>query len=147
MLMRFDPFRELDRLSGQVAGASRQMPAVLPMDAYRRGENFVVHLDLPGTEPNSVELTVERNVLTIKAERSWARGQEDEVLISERPQGVFTRQLFLGESLDTDAIEAHYDQGVLTLTIPVAEQAKPRRVSISSDSNGRTAVEAKSTAA
>ncbi|HSH60695.1 MAG TPA: Hsp20/alpha crystallin family protein [Acidimicrobiales bacterium] len=147
MLMRFDPFRELDRLSGQATSASRQMPAVLPMDAYRRGEHFVVHLDLPGTDPSSVELTVERNVLTIKAERSWTRGQEDEVLISERPQGVFTRQLFLGESLDTDAIEANYDQGVLTLTIPVAEQAKPRRVAISSDSNGQTAVEANSTVA
>ena len=142
--MRFDPFRELDRLSEQVTGANRQMPAVLPMDAYRRGEHFVVHLDLPGTDPSSVELTVERNVLTVKAERSWARGQEDEVLISERPQGVFTRQLFLGESLDTDAIEAHYDQGVLTLTIPVAEQAKPRRVAISSDSHGPTTVEANS---
>ena len=147
MLMRFDPFRELDRLSEQVTGANRQMPAVLPMDAYRRGEHFVVHLDLPGTDPNSVELTVERNVLTIKAERSWARAEGDEVLISERPQGVFTRQLFLGESLDTDAIEANYEQGVLTLTIPVAEQAKPRRVAISSESNGRTAVEANSTVA
>ena len=147
MLMRFDPFRELDRLTDQVAGGNRQWPAVLPMDAYRRGEHFVVHLDLPGTDPNSVELTVERNVLTVKAERSWARGQDDEVLISERPQGVFTRQLFLGESLDTDAIEANYDQGVLTLTIPVAEQAKPRRVAISGQSNGPTAVEANSSAA
>ena len=117
------------------------------MDAYRRGDHFVVHLDLPGTDPNSVELTVERNVLTVKAERAWQRNQEDEVLISERPQGVFTRQLFLGESLDTDAIEANYEQGVLTLTIPVAEQAKPRRVAISSESNGRTAVEANSTVA
>ncbi|MBA2752762.1 MAG: Hsp20/alpha crystallin family protein [Actinobacteria bacterium] len=147
MLMRFDPFRELDRLSEQVAGANRQWPAVLPMDAYRRGDQFVVHLDLPGTDPSSVELTVERNVLTVKAERAWARDQEDEVLISERPQGVFTRQLFLGESLDTDAIEANYDKGVLTLTIPVAEQAKPRRVAISGQSNGPTTVEAKSSAA
>ena len=147
MLMRFDPFRELDRLSEQVTTGSRQMPAVLPMDAYRRGENFVVHLDLPGTDPNSVELTVERNVLTVKAERSWSRGPEDEVLISERPQGVFTRQLFLGESLDTEAIEAKYDQGVLTLTIPVAEQAKPRRVAINSEGSGPAAVEANSTLA
>jgi len=145
--MRFDPFRELDRLSEQVAGANRQWPAVLPMDAYRRGDQFVVHLDLPGTDPSSVELTVERNVLTVKAERAWARDQEDEVLISERPQGMFTRQLFLGESLDTDAIEANYDKGVLTLTIPVAEQAKPRRVAISGQSNGPTTVEAKSSAA
>jgi len=117
------------------------------MDAYRRGDHFVVHLDLPGTDPTSVEFTVERNVLTVKAERAWARDQEDEVLISERPQGVFTRQLFLGESLDTDAIEANYDKGVLTLTIPVAEQAKPRRVAISGQSNGPTTVEAESSAA
>ena len=134
-------------MSEQVAGANRQWPAVLPMDAYRRGDQFVVHLDLQGTDPSSVELTVERNVLTVKAERAWARDQEDEVLISERPQGVFTRQLFLGESLDTDAIEANYDKGVLTLTIPVAEQAKPRRVAISGQSNGLTTVEAKSSAA
>ena len=145
--MRFDPFRELDRLSEQATGGNRQWPAVLPMDAYRRGDHFVVHLDLPGTDPNSVELTVERNVLTVKAERSWQRNQEDEVLITERPQGVFTRQLFLGESLDTDAIDAKYDQGVLTLTIPVAEQAKPRRVSISSEGSGPAAVEANSSVA
>ncbi len=144
MLMRFDPFRELDRLSDQMAGGKSQVPAVLPMDAYRRGDQFVVHLDLPGTDPSSVDLTVERNVLTVRAERAWARGGEDEVLISERPQGVFTRQLFLGESLDADAIEANYDQGVLTLTIPVAEQAKPRRVAIHSDATGPTAVEANS---
>lgn len=147
MLMRFDPFRELDRLSNPTAGSSRQLPSVLPMDAYRRGEDFVVHFDLPGADPDSLELTVERNVLTVKAERSWARGEEDEVLISERPQGVFTRQLFLGESLDTDAIDAKYDNGVLTLVIPVAEQAKPRRVSISSGGNGPHTVEASSSVA
>ena len=139
MLMRFDPFRELDRLSEQVAGGNRQWPTVLPMDAYRRGDHFVVHLDMPGTDPNSIELTVERNVLTVKAERSWPRGQEDEVLISERPQGVATRQLFLGESLDTDAIEAHYDQGVLSLTVPVAETAKPRKIEVAS--GGRQAID------
>ncbi len=147
MLMRFDPFRELDRLGNQMSGANRQWPSVLPMDAYRRGESFVVHFDLPGADPQSLELTVERNVLTVKAERSWARHEEDEVLISERPQGVFTRQLFLGESLDSDAIEANYENGVLTLNIPVAEQAKPRRVSISSSGGGPTAVEANSSAA
>lgn len=147
MLMRFDPFRELDRLTEQAAGAGRQMPAVLPMDAYRRGENFVVHFDLPGADPESIELTVERNVLTVRAERSWARSEGDEVLISERPQGVFTRQLFLGESLDMDSIDANYDNGVLTLTVTVAEQAKPRRVAISSSVGGPTAVEASSSVA
>lgn len=143
MLMRFDPFRELDRLTEQAA-ANRQLPAVLPMDAYRRGDNFVVHFDLPGADPGSIELTVERNVLNVRAERAWAPEQGDEVLINERPQGVFTRQLFLGESLDVDAIGANYENGVLTLTVPVAEQAKPRRVAISGGGGGPTAVEATS---
>ncbi len=145
MLMRFDPFRELDRLTEQAAAPSRQLPAVLPMDAYRRGDNFVVHFDLPGADPESIELTVERNVLNVRAERAWVRDEGDEVLINERPQGVFTRQLFLGESLDVDAIDANYENGVLTLTVPVAEQAKPRRVAISSSGGGATAVEASST--
>jgi HSP20 family protein len=150
MLMRFDPFRELDRLTEQVRGGTRQWPSVLPMDAYRRGDHFVVHFDLPGADPDSIELTVERNVLTVKAERSWARGEEDEVLVNERPQGVFSRQLFLGESLDAERVEASYDNGVLTLTIPVAEQAKPRRVAISGSGAGSPtspAVEATSSVA
>ena len=131
MLMRFDPFRELDRLAEQ-APSRQQLPSMLPMDAYRRGDQFVAHFDLPGADPESVDLTVERNVLTVTAERRWARSEGDEVLINERPQGTFSRQLFLGESLDTGAIQANYDNGVLTLTIPIAEQAKPRRVSITS---------------
>ncbi|HEX9969335.1 MAG TPA: Hsp20/alpha crystallin family protein [Acidimicrobiales bacterium] len=128
MLMRFDPFRELDRLTQQTLG--RQMPSVLPMDAYRHGDHFVVHVDLPGVDPSTVELTVEKNVLTVRAERTWQRQDGDEVLIAERPQGSFTRQLFLGEGLDADRIEAGYENGVLTVTIPVAERAKPRKVQI-----------------
>jgi HSP20 family protein len=130
MLMRFDPFRELDRLTQQPLG--RQWPSVLPMDAYRHGDQFLVHVDLPGIDPSTVELTVEKNVLTVKVERTWQRQDGDEVLISERPQGTFTRQLFLGDSLDADRIEATYDNGVLTVAIPVAEKAKPRKVQISS---------------
>jgi HSP20 family protein len=147
MLMRFDPFRDLDRLTDQVSRGTRQLPAVLPMDAYQRGDSFVVHFDLPGADPQSIDLTVERNVLTVRAERSWPRSEGDEILVSERPQGTFTRQLFLGESLDTDRIEANYENGVLTLTIPVAEAAKPRRVQIAGGDHKASAVTAQSSVA
>ena len=129
MLMRFDPFRELDRLANGTSGAGSR-PS-MPMDAYRRGSEFVVHFDLPGIEPGSIDLTVEKNVLTISAERRWAKAEGDEVVVSERPQGRFSRQLFLGESLDSDSIQAHFDHGVLTLHIPVAEKAQPRKVAVS----------------
>src|SRR5690242_5365702 len=116
MLMRFDPFRELDRdferLTQRVWGTGRA--GVMPMDAYRRGDAFFAHFDLPGITPDSVELTVEKDVLTVKAERRVAHEDGDEVVVAERPQGEFTRQLFLGEALDTDHIEASYDGGVLT---------------------------------
>lgn len=135
MLMRFDPFRELDRRAQQ-PGADR--PTVMPMDAYRRGDEFVVHFDLPGVDPDSIDLTVEKNVLTIRAERQWQPGDDDEVLVSERPKGSFSRQLFLGESLDTDRISARYDQGVLTIKIPVAEKAKPRKVAIEGNGHGES---------
>ena len=128
MLMRFDPFRELDRLTQAPWGGSRP---VMPMDAYRRNGDFVVHFDLPGVDPATIDLTVEKNVLTISAERHFAKHEGDEITVSERPQGRFSRQLFLGESLDADQIKANYDQGVLTLHIPVAERAKPRKVEIS----------------
>ncbi len=128
MLMRFDPFRELDRLTQAPWAGSR--PG-MPMDAYRRNGDFVVHFDLPGVDPTSIDLTVEKNVLTVAAERHWARQEGDEITVSERPQGRFNRQLFLGESLDPEKITANYDQGVLTLHIPVAERAKPRKVEIS----------------
>ncbi len=144
MLMRFDPFRELDRLASSLGTAGR--PVAMPMDAYRHGDQFVVHLDLPGVDPGSIDLTIEKNTLTVSAERSWQAEEGQDVLVSERPQGRFSRQLFLGESLDPDRIEAHYDQGVLTVTVPVAEQAKPRKVEITSG-NGAKAIEAESTAA
>jgi len=129
MLMRFDPFRELDRWTQQLNDAATR-PAAMPMDAYRRGDRFFVHFDLPGVDPDGVELTVERNVLTVRAERTTVRAEGDEALVTERPVGTFSRQLFLGETLDADRIEASYDRGVLTLAIPVAEQAKPRRLAI-----------------
>ena len=129
MVMRFDPFRELDRLTEQVAGTSRS-PS-MPMDAYRTGDRFVVHFDLPGVDAGDIDLTVEKNVVTVRAERTPAPEGVEEVLVAERPQGVFSRQLFLGEMLDPGRVEANYAQGVLTLTIPVAEQAKPRRVQVS----------------
>ena len=131
MLMRFDPFRELDRLT--TAPWANTRPA-MPMDAYRRNGDFVVHFDLPGVDPATIDLTVEKNVLTVTAERHFARAEGDEITVSERPQGRFSRQLFLGDSLDAEKIAANYDQGVLTLHIPVAERAKPRKVEISAGS-------------
>jgi len=129
MLMRSDPFRELDRLNQQAVG-TRMRPAVMPMDAYRQGDSFLVHFDLPGVDASSIDLTVEKNVLTVSAERSWQPREDQQIVASERPQGTFSRQLFLGESLDPDRVEASYDDGVLTVRIPVAEQAKPRKVEI-----------------
>ena len=133
MLMRTDPFRALDRLTQQVFGGQQgtwSSPAAMPMEAYREGERFVVALDLPGVDPSSIELSVEHDVLTIKVERRTAGGDGVETIVAERPYGVFTRRLFLGEALDTDRIEAHYDDGVLTLHVPVAEQATPRKIEI-----------------
>jgi HSP20 family protein len=146
-VMRFDPFREFDRLTEQMLGGGgrRSSPQGFPMDAYRRGDRFFVHLDLPGVDPSAIELTSERNVLTIRAERTFETKQEDEILVTERPQGVFSRQLFVSEALDTDAIEASYDQGVLTLEIPVAEQAKARRIEIGSRGGGPQTIEGSAT--
>ncbi len=140
MLMRFDPFRELDRLNQEVWGNTSRAP-VMPLDAYRQGDTFYVRFDLPGVDPDSVDLTVERNVLTVSAQRSAELGDSAEVLVAERPQGSFQRQLFLGETLDTDGIAASYEHGVLTVTIPVAEVAKPRKVAIGSDAKA-TAIDA-----
>lgn len=131
MLMRTDPFRELDRLTQQVLGTASR-PAAMLMDAYRSGDNFYVHFDLPGIKAESINLTVEQNVLTVRAERAPVRAGGAEMIVAERPSGVFTRQVFLGETLDTDSIAADYSAGVLTLTIPVREQAKPRSIAITS---------------
>lgn len=141
MLMRTDPFRELDRFAQQVFGSAAgtwSRPATMPMDAYRHGEEFVVHFDLPGVDPGAIDLDVERNVLTVKAERRPAvTGDNVEMQVSERPLGVFSRQLFLGDSLDAEHIKADYESGVLTLRIPVAERAKPRKISVGSTTDER----------
>ena len=130
-IIRFDPFRDLDRLTEQMLlGGGRGSPRSFPMDAYRRGEEFFVHLDLPGVDADSIELTAENNMLTVSAERRFESAEDDHVVIRERPQGQFTRQLLLGDSLDVDRIEANYQDGVLSLSIPVAEQAKPRRIAV-----------------
>jgi HSP20 family protein len=114
------------------------------MDAYRRDDRFFVHLDLPGVEADSIELTAENNVLTVSAERRFELEDGDQILIRERTQGEFTRQLLLGENLDTDNIEANYENGVLTLAIPVAEKAKPRRISVGSSGAQQQTIEGKS---
>ncbi|WP_040834539.1 Hsp20/alpha crystallin family protein [Nocardia brevicatena] len=128
MLMRTDPFRDLDRLTQQVFGTAAR-PAAMPMDAWRQGEEFVVELDLPGVDPESLDLDIERNVVTVRASRPELDSNR-EMLAAERPRGVFSRQLFLGENLDTDRISADYADGVLRLVIPVAEKAKPRKIEI-----------------
>lgn len=143
MLMRTDPFRELDRLSQQVFGANgtSARPAVMPMDAWRTGDTFVVEFDLPGVSADSIDLDVERNVVTVRAERPL-RNEDVDMIATERARGVFSRQLVLGDNLDTERIEASYDAGVLTLRIPVAEQAKPRRISIGTKHAERQAISA-----
>ena len=133
MLMRTDPFRELDRLTQQVLGSNGTLarPSVMPMDSWRDGDTFHVEFDLPGVHPDSIDLDVERNVVTVKAERP-PRASDAELIAAERPRGVFSRQLILGDNLDTEHITARYDSGVLTLQIPVAEKAKPRKITVTS---------------
>ena len=131
MLLRTaDPFRDLDRLTQQMFGTTNR-PAVMPMDAWREGDRFVIEFDLPGVSADSIDLDVERNVLTVRAERV-ARNGDWEALASERPKGAFSRQLVLGDNLDLDRIEAAYADGVLRLVVPVAERAKPRKIEIDS---------------
>jgi HSP20 family protein len=143
MLMRTDPFRDLDRITQQMFGTNGTLarPSVMLMDAWREGDTFHVEFDLPGVAPESIDLDVERNVVTVKAERP-ARASDAELIAAERPRGVFSRQLILGDNLDTTRIEASYDSGVLTLKIPVAEQAKPRKISITSNGEDRQAINA-----
>ena len=128
MLMRTDPFRELDRLTQQVFGTAAR-PAFMPMDAWREGDTFRIEFDLPGVQPDSIDLDVERNVLTVRADRP-ARESMAELVAAERPRGVFSRQLILGDNLDTEKISASYHGGVLRLEIPVAERAKPRKIEV-----------------
>ena len=129
MSIGYDPFREFEQLTQQLMSGGRT-PRSFPMDAYRRGDDFFVHLDLPGVNPASIDVTVEGQGLTISAERTFEQKEGDEILVSERPQGKFSRELRLGRSIDSEGISAEYEDGVLTLRLPVAAQAKPRRVEV-----------------
>jgi len=135
MLTRFDPFRDLDRVFERPWGPSRQ--PTMPLDAYRHAESYVINVDLPGFDPTTVDINVEKDVMSIKAERHWQPVEGDEVVAAERTHGQFFRQLFLGDGLDTEHIHASYDNGVLTITIPVAERAKPRKVDIATGQSQR----------
>ncbi len=130
MVMRFDPYRDLDRLAQQLAGKIQEPSGSMAMDAYRRGDEVLVHFDLPGVDPQTIEITAEHNTLTVRAERRWDSEADDALIAQERPQGLFVRQLMLGEELDTEKIDAAYEAGVLTLTIPVAPAAKPRKIEV-----------------
>jgi HSP20 family protein len=127
--MRFDPFRELDRWASEMMGAARA-PRLMPMDAYRSGDSYVLHFDLPGVDPDSMEVVAEHNTLTVRAERRHRSPEDAEYAVAERPSGVYSRQIVLGDGLATDAIRADYRDGVLTVTIPVSDRAKPRRIEI-----------------
>jgi HSP20 family protein len=133
-LMRFDPFRELDRLAEQTLSAGTRAIRTMPMEALRRGDEFKIFIDLPGVVPDDIDLTVERNVVSVRAHRAPAHQEGDEVIIDERPYGEFSRQLFLGDNLDPDRLSADTQDGVLELTIPVSEASKPRRVALGSGS-------------
>lgn len=137
MLMRTDPFRELDRLTQQLLNTTGtwSRPSPMPMDAYREGDEYVIVFDLPGVATDAIDIDVERNMLTVKAERRpVTRADDAQMELSERPLGVFSRQLVLADTLDTEHIKADYDAGVLTLRIPIAERAKPRKIAISGGS-------------
>ena len=141
MILRFDPFRDLDRLTQPLSQEPLGRPSIMPMDAYRDGDQFVVHLDIPGIEPSSLDVTVDRRVLSVTAQRYWQPAQTERVIAAERPSGSFQRQIQLGDGLDTEQVRARYDKGVLTVTIPIAEVAKPRKIPISSAGDAK-AIEA-----
>jgi HSP20 family protein len=145
MLVQTDPFRDFDAFFDRLGGSARASARAMPMDAYRRGEDVWVHVDLPGIAVESLEISVERSVLTVTAQRQWRREEGDQLYLNERPTGTFRRQLNLGEGLDVEHIEADYEDGVLTLRIPVAERAKPRRISVKPGDGQKHAIDASST--
>ena len=144
MLMRFDPFRDIERWAHQLSAGTR--PAMMPLDAYRQGDHWVAVFDIPGVDPGSIDITVEDNVLTVSAQRSWQPAEDEQIVVSERPQGAFTRKLALGDGLDVEHVEASYDAGVLAVRLPVAEQAKPRKVAVTTG-GGQKAIASESQAA
>jgi HSP20 family protein len=138
-LMRFDPFRELDQLANQAVGGAWKAHT-LPIEALRRGDQFIIAIDVPGITENDVDVTVERNVVEVSARRQPLRQEGDQVIVDERPQGEFRRQLFLGENLDPSKMTAQVDHGVLTLTVPVSEASKPRKIAIGAAKGGAQAI-------
>ena len=145
MLTRFDPVASFDQISNDLLGALTRRTSSMPIDAYRHEDQWVVRVDLPGVEAGSIDLTVDRNVLRIEASRSWQPAEGDLVLAAERPRGTFSRQLMLSEDIDSNAIKADYRDGVLTVVLPVAEAAKPKRVAVATDGGtGPAVVEAQS---
>ena len=130
MLIPSESFRELDQLLAQRVLGNAARPAAMPMDAYRKGDSFYIHFDVPGVRAESITLTVEHNVLTAQAERLPVKADRSEIIVAERPSGTFSRRVFLGEALDTEHIGADYTAGVLTLTIPVRESAKPHSINV-----------------
>jgi len=141
-LIRFDPFREFDRMFDQAVNQARQ-PS-FPMDAYRHGDTIVAHFDLPGVDPSSIDIEFERQALTVSAERSWRPTEGDQLLAAERVHGKFQRQILLGDGLDTDRLKANYERGVLTVTIPVAEKAKPRKIDVEITGSEQKSIDAAS---
>ena len=141
MVMRYDPFRDIDRQVQQLVGRMQDASSTMAMDAYRRGDFVFIHFDLPGVEAESIEVTAEQNTLTVRAERRWTPESDDQILAQERPQGLFTRQLMLGEHLDTQEVRAGYESGVLTIELPVTPQAKPRKIEVRASGQHRGAID------
>lgn len=137
MAMQLDPFREFERLTEQMHRGG----GVLAMDAIRSEQDVTVYLDVPGVDPNDLDITVEKNEVTITAERRWSDDGDQRVISSERPQGTFTRRLVLSDSLDMDRLDAHTANGVLTINIPVSEQSKPRKIEVQARDSGNEAIE------
>ncbi len=138
-VMRFDPFRDFDRLAEQVLGPASgtgRAPRFMPMDVYREGDRFVLHVDLPGVDTDSIDIDVDSGMLTIRAERGAPNGENLDWILSERYAGSYMRQLTLGDGVDAESITADYDAGVLTVAIPVAEKAKPRKITVSGGGSG-----------
>jgi HSP20 family protein len=140
MLTRFAPVTEFDHFSSELLGALSRRASSMPIDAYRHEDQWVVMVDLPGVDPSSIDLTVDRNVLRIEANREWKPAEGDLVLAAERPRGAFSRQLRLSQDIDTSAIKADYHDGVLSVVLPVAETAKPKKVVVNGDSHSAPAV-------
>jgi HSP20 family protein len=145
MVMRYDPFRDIDRQMQQLVGRMQDTGSSMAMDAYRRGDSVFLHFDLPGVEAESIEVTAEQNTLTVRAERRWTPESDDQVLAQERPQGMFMRQLMLGEHLDTQKVRAGYENGVLTIELPVAPEAKPRKIEVRASGQHRGAIDVQAT--